>query len=130
MLGDVLVTRPAKTKVPPSTPSHVNRILWLVWATLVTLYLVLTSGCATGNFSHLRAKGPDELRVQRARAQRVYEQRRIWSGPCYEARVKRAKGILLYGEGRPWVALYFMRCTPKSDWVGTLVPRRARRKMR
>jgi hypothetical protein len=86
--------------------------------------MLLTLGVCTGcvapkNFNHIPH---DPIKARKA-----YLSARVWSGPCYEARVKRAKEILLAdSSGRPWVALYFMRCTPKDDWVGRIVPRKSR----
>jgi len=100
-------------KLTPSTPSHS-----LVKLVLVVKLGLLVLGCAHGNFN--------KLTYDRAKALKVYQARRIWSGPCYEARVKRAKAILLDGRGSPYVALYYLRCVEKPRNDQTIKPRRSK----
>jgi hypothetical protein len=92
--------------------------LTVVLSVLVLLLMMLCS-CAGKNFNHIP--------VDRAHARKVFEARKVWSGPCYEARVKRAYEILRDDDnGRPWVFLYWSRCTQRDDWVGEIIPRRGR----
>jgi hypothetical protein len=125
------VTHRAFYKYPPGTPSRWRMWWWHYgWVTThillgiaVVLVGLLLTGCASRNFNHIEPKPPSIARQN-------WVDKQTWRGVCHPARVKRAREILLLGHGRPYVALYFLRCTPRDDWVGVLVPRRARRKMR
>ena len=86
----------------------------------ITLLCALTFGCANRNFNHISH--------DRARARQVWLAKQAWSGPCEPARVDRAYAKMAVGDGAPYAALYFMRCVKRDNWVGRIVPRRARRR--